>query len=887
MATTTTNPRPVTNTVLLLKIRRNFKIIETTLKKSIGQQIINQKKDDKTKKTLKSKLLGNRLGKKLNLLGNIKQKIAAKGASIFDKIVNFFVMTFYGFIFTKLLPLLPKLVNIVKLLKPAGDIIGFITKGLLDVFSFFVSSGYAVKDKFSKQSENIKKEPVKNEFNSFNNALKNVLDNTINIAYSIVGEKPPNAEIPVKAANRGGIPAPTRGNVPVNAPPSRKIKNDPYNKIKTKQTQQETSIGRDVGGENKVRIFYGSPKPTTPSIFGIKLPQLVKSPEKTPVDVISNISKKLRSRRLLFGDIASVGSDIALGQKPNKLVYRNTAIDILQLVKFINDQKEQENKQDLIGMAYGGIIPPTARTAPRNLNMVNFVAGIIQRSVEKRVNESLSEIKMGIMAARSRKDSESTEEPNEEPKEGMGTAGGNYGGYSPKNGLEREIYNYLINEKQMNDNQALGLLANISRESGFNLAAIGDHGSSKGLFQWKDVRAEAMMRTIPDWKTNWKAQIDYALVEPRDLSLVEPGEYVGTNFNSPQEAADWWAKRWERPRDLVNANKKHGEYLGTVQKSPEGKVKFREGTEFSSSGSTGRLGPVELEQQVSTRDRGSGKYGRVASVNDIDNPQLQTGSNIELFGKRGLISKSFDPNSQQGPYGNRGVEISFPFELIYYDKIPPGFAFSGSPSVTDRGSTERMYKPDAARASFGNTGSYFYRDSRTKQIYQIFMGHGNKPFKKFKNGDVIPPGTVVGWQGATGTSNDTNGGLFDHITLHVNSSKGRYDAQKFLEVITGNLLRGEGAAIAERRRQQEAIAKKQDELSSKPEDQKPKGFNKGGYVGKQPYVPNGYTSYELPNTRIILAVQPRIIHQPVETNTSIVIPFPISTSVNSTGSYRA
>ena len=81
---------------------------------------------------------------------------------------------------------------------------------------------------------------------------------------------------------------------------------------------------------------------------------------------------------------------------------------------------------------------------------------------------------------------------------------------------QKEIYNYLIN-KGLSHNHALGMLANIKAESSFDTGAVGDGGKSFGLFQHYDERRDALLKFIEekyenkDWKTNWKAQIDFAL----------------------------------------------------------------------------------------------------------------------------------------------------------------------------------------------------------------------------------------------------------------------------------------------------------------------------------------------------------------------------------------
>jgi hypothetical protein len=104
-----------------------------------------------------------------------------------------------------------------------------------------------------------------------------------------------------------------------------------------------------------------------------------------------------------------------------------------------------------------------------------------------------------------------------------------------------EVSNYLKNKSIGNQHRA-GILANIEAESGFIYSdTTGDKGTSWGLFQWNSIRRIDMVKAIPDWKSNWKAQIDYALTED-----VAP-TYLKTDFKSAGEAAMWWCLKWERP----------------------------------------------------------------------------------------------------------------------------------------------------------------------------------------------------------------------------------------------------------------------------------------------------------------------------------------------------
>lgn len=106
----------------------------------------------------------------------------------------------------------------------------------------------------------------------------------------------------------------------------------------------------------------------------------------------------------------------------------------------------------------------------------------------------------------------------------------------------QEIHDYLIS-KGLDENQSKGILANIKAESGFNPAAAerGVSVGGVGLFQHTANRREALKQAVPDWQNNWKGQIDFALAEP------ETQKYIGSKFDTPEDATKWFTKHWEAP----------------------------------------------------------------------------------------------------------------------------------------------------------------------------------------------------------------------------------------------------------------------------------------------------------------------------------------------------
>tara|TARA_R100001126_G_scaffold100251_1_gene77562 strand:- start:48 stop:554 length:507 start_codon:yes stop_codon:yes gene_type:complete len=129
-----------------------------------------------------------------------------------------------------------------------------------------------------------------------------------------------------------------------------------------------------------------------------------------------------------------------------------------------------------------------------------------------------------------------------------------------------EIYNYLINEKKLDRSKSLGILANIQAESNFKIDAVekGDViNRGIGLFQFTfPTRKEGLLKNVPDYKTNWKGQIDYFLMEP------EAKGYLNQNFKTGNEAAQFLMEKNLRPAKELRADrtKKHNEYISKFEK---------------------------------------------------------------------------------------------------------------------------------------------------------------------------------------------------------------------------------------------------------------------------------------------------------------------------------
>lgn len=871
MDQTIKKPKINPDSVLLRKIQIKTVKIERIVAKNFGGQVADEKKKAAGKKNLAFVLAEERLEKKKPRFKTMRMgRRFRTGLGIMDNIINFFVFTLFGKIFDMTQGFLPKLLGMINLLKGASNIIGWFSNFVINSLVFFIDSGYKVYDNIVGKSKEIKQQPLNQVVDGFNIALNNTLSATTDIINILTGQVANNDNVttsrpkeqPTKGAAVGGSIGTTRGNIPVNKPITRELRTTKQPSKPRKEPIQKPRIGKDVGGEANVRAFYGSPKVGIGGILGLFRPKNAPI-RKTPVDSISTISTTLRGRGGLFGDIASVGSDVALGQKPEKAVYRNTAKDVVYLAQIIANRQENKTKDSILGMAYGGTVPSSVRTISSQADMIDLVEVIIKKSVEERVNNALNELKAPI-ARRSeevKKDGINGFFDNVRESffgsEESGSPGGSYGGYSPSSGIEKEIYNYLINEKKLNDVQALGLMANINRESSFVPHIREQGGTGVGLFQWSHSRVQPFLRAVPDWQKNWKAQIDYALNEPQHLSGVKPGKYRSMNFKSPQEAADWWMSKWERPADETSGSKKHSQYLSNVPKDKNGKVKFREPE----------------------------KQGFMKGLEDLGSKLDWRKLGFRLGEKAGSMAR--------------------------------GYAHAGRDIAIAGGTPLRALSDSVIVASGWDNGYGNYVIFRESNGREHLYGHLESP-SPFKPGDKVKQNTVIGKVGSTGRSTG------DHLHWETSNTPGKvgYKRSDIVDPIedlgyspkmpfSGVKIESPEKAKKEEKKKLEKIktsVSNKPEVKSKPKQKvanntkkitkapkqwyDPRGwFGKrgGGIIGQNPYIPTGYASYENYGGLSVLAIQPMIIHQavPIPESNPIPIPFPMASGVNNTSNYRA
>ena len=155
-------------------------------------------------------------------------------------------------------------------------------------------------------------------------------------------------------------------------------------------------------------------------------------------------------------------------------------------------------------------------------------------------------------------------------------------------------------------------------------------------------------------------------------------------------------------------------------------------------------------------------------------PQQQPGANTPATGND---AAAYDTVFRIGPTGDTdgqdtglnmtlaggiGTPIYAPRDLVYKEigtDGMPAVGLQGNPNVVESQQGQ----------GFGYYGAYFFEEGGKE--YEVLLGHfKDLPYKGQKDGDVIPAGTLLGYQGASGnTDSGVYGGpAYPHISLHVN-----------------------------------------------------------------------------------------------------------------------
>jgi murein DD-endopeptidase MepM/ murein hydrolase activator NlpD len=229
------------------------------------------------------------------------------------------------------------------------------------------------------------------------------------------------------------------------------------------------------------------------------------------------------------------------------------------------------------------------------------------------------------------KQSNSPTSQPQQPLVGTSPSSSSGGTVSPQ-----EVYSYL-KSKGMSDNQALGITANIKGESEFRIGISEDGGPGVGLFQYSDDdRKPRFLKAVPNYRKNWKGQIDYAINEDRSP------EYLKKQFSSPEEAAYWWMDKWERPakENYTKRNKKHNDFIKSFKPGASKPTQ----TLQQSSPTTTKSEITQITPQA-----------QITPTGTPQNQQVNQSLTPERKGQTVIIAQNPpQPQQQTTPYGGGG-----------------------------------------------------------------------------------------------------------------------------------------------------------------------------------------------------------------------------------------
>jgi len=171
-----------------------------------------------------------------------------------------------------------------------------------------------------------------------------------------------------------------------------------------------------------------------------------------------------------------------------------------------------------------------------------------------------------------------------------------------------------------------------------------------------------------------------------------------------------------------------------------------------------RFTDAERIEYNTARQRNADQTDKTRQNDDTTGRSYPSGAYIGPTGDRDGQQTGLNMNLP----GGIGTPIYAPFDLIYRS-----VGTDGKESVGLDGTKDAL---GPSGKGFGYYGAYRYE--KNGKEYEVLMGHfRDLPFKGTTEGQVIPKGTLLGYQGASGRSVPGPGNpdpVYPHITLHVN-----------------------------------------------------------------------------------------------------------------------
>lgn len=168
---------------------------------------------------------------------------------------------------------------------------------------------------------------------------------------------------------------------------------------------------------------------------------------------------------------------------------------------------------------------------------------VLQNQIQRLPPDAVEERALALqkLDERMQRYSESLAQPSDQGLRGggMATPGSPQAGAIPP----AAIYDYLVSKHGVDPTEAIGIVANIEQESGFDPTKIHDSGTGYGLFGHRLDRRDKLFQQAGNRNPSWTQQIDYAMTED-DMQKYLAKDY-GNNYG--RAAADF-TRDFERPK---------------------------------------------------------------------------------------------------------------------------------------------------------------------------------------------------------------------------------------------------------------------------------------------------------------------------------------------------
>lgn len=188
------------------------------------------------------------------------------------------------------------------------------------------------------------------------------------------------------------------------------------------------------------------------------------------------------------------------------------------------------------------------------------------------------------------------------------------GGSLPGSGdVQAQIWQFFA-AKGLAAHQIAGIMGNISGESGFNPLAVGDNGTSFGLFQHHAGRGQGLLGAVGGMGglQNVQAQLEFVWNEllTTERAALERLQAAPTVSAS----ADAWMRGFERPSDEAMA-KSWGKRLAAAEQAAAqfGTTVQAAGAQVGQGGSQAAAGLAQAGQGAMVASQGMGAFGQVLS----------------------------------------------------------------------------------------------------------------------------------------------------------------------------------------------------------------------------------------------------------------------------------